>query len=317
MRLFFSIMTTAMLSLVGQLALMGSAIADSEQIKTHCPSDGPWLQVLGSGGPELGDGRASTSYLIWLDGKARILVDTGAGSHQNFEKSGANFNDLDAIVFSHLHVDHSNDLPAFIKSSFFTGRKNDLAILGPDGNHLLPAMDVFLQRLFGKQGAWPYLSSHLNPESSDYQLLATAFPTANSSVESIFKSPYVTISAVGVNHGALPAVAWRIDFANTKKSIVFSGDMSGNRHTLEKLALNADMLVAHNAIPETAQGVARRLHMPPSVIGNIAAKSKVKNLVLSHRMQRTNNTKADTQKWVKKQYSGTMNFADDMACFKI
>ena len=28
------------------------------------------LQVLGSGGPEMNDKRASSSYLIWIDGKA-------------------------------------------------------------------------------------------------------------------------------------------------------------------------------------------------------------------------------------------------------
>jgi hypothetical protein len=33
------------------------------------------LQVLGSGGPELEDGRSSSAYVVWLDGKARVLVD--------------------------------------------------------------------------------------------------------------------------------------------------------------------------------------------------------------------------------------------------
>ena len=32
------------------------------------------LEVLGSGGPEL-DGRASTSYILWIDDDAKLLVD--------------------------------------------------------------------------------------------------------------------------------------------------------------------------------------------------------------------------------------------------
>ena len=36
------------------------------------------LQVLGSGGPTLQPGRASASYLVWIDGEARALVDAGA-----------------------------------------------------------------------------------------------------------------------------------------------------------------------------------------------------------------------------------------------
>lgn len=46
-----------------------------------CGKSGIALQVLGSGGPELQDKRASSSYLIWQDGKARVLIDSGGGGH--------------------------------------------------------------------------------------------------------------------------------------------------------------------------------------------------------------------------------------------
>ena len=83
------------------------------------------LQILGSGGPELNDQRASTSYLVWLDGKASILIDTGSGSSLNFERSGAKIDDLRAILFTHFHVDHSADFPAYVKGSFFSSRKEN------------------------------------------------------------------------------------------------------------------------------------------------------------------------------------------------
>jgi len=69
------------------------------------------LQVLGSGGPELDDQRASSSYLIWADNKAVALIDIGGGASLNYERSGAQFEDLKVIALSHLHVDHSADLP--------------------------------------------------------------------------------------------------------------------------------------------------------------------------------------------------------------
>ncbi|WP_231611893.1 MULTISPECIES: MBL fold metallo-hydrolase [unclassified Pseudoalteromonas] len=78
------------------------------------------LQILGSGGPELNDGRASTSYLIWHENKARVLVDVGSGASIGFDKAGAKFSDVDAILLSHLHTDHAGDLPSFIKGSYFT-----------------------------------------------------------------------------------------------------------------------------------------------------------------------------------------------------
>ncbi len=81
------------------------------QAGSTCGKEGVWLQVLGSGGRELDDGRASTGYLNWQESKARILIDMGTGSLLRFEQSGTSLNDLDMILMSHLHVDHSNDLP--------------------------------------------------------------------------------------------------------------------------------------------------------------------------------------------------------------
>ena len=46
------------------------------------------LEILGSGGPEL-DGRASTSYILWIDNEAKLMVDMGSGSMLRFEESGA------------------------------------------------------------------------------------------------------------------------------------------------------------------------------------------------------------------------------------
>ena len=54
-----------------------------------CGASGLAVQVLGSGGPEMQDKRASTSYLIWDHGKARVVLDAGGGSALRFGESGA------------------------------------------------------------------------------------------------------------------------------------------------------------------------------------------------------------------------------------
>ena len=97
--------------------------------------------------------------------------------------------------------------------------------------------------------------------------------------------PTPSSSATKVIHGGVPALAWRVELGG--KVIVFSGDTNGDNGNLELLAKDADVFVAHNAIPEGETGAARALHMPPSVIGRIAAAAKVKSLVLSHRMLRS------------------------------
>ena len=92
--------------------------------------------------------------------------------------------------------------------------------------------------------------------------------------------------------------------------------MNADRHTLPKLSAGADLLVADHAIPENATGVARNLHMPPSVIGAIAADAKVKQLVLSHRMLRTLGHETESTTEIREHYQGPLHFAEDGQCFK-
>jgi len=103
-----------------------------------CGTHGVALQVLGSGGPELQDTRASSSYLIWRDGVPRVLVDSGGGSALRFGESGATMSSLDVILLTHLHVDHTADLSALVKSAFFEDRQRPLPIFGPPGNQNFP-----------------------------------------------------------------------------------------------------------------------------------------------------------------------------------
>ena len=104
-----------------------------------CGGEGVAVQVLGSGGPELQDKRASTSYLVWQDGQARVLVDAGGGSALRFGESGATMSQLDAILFTHFHIDHSADFPALIFSSWFEERDRSLPVYGPAGNSVFPS----------------------------------------------------------------------------------------------------------------------------------------------------------------------------------
>ena len=250
-----------------------------------CGAQGIAVQVLGSGGPELQDKRASTSYLVWDGGRARIMVDAGGGSALRFGESGAQVSQLDALLFSHFHVDHSGDFAALIKSSWFEDRHRPLPIYGPPGNDFMPATTEFVWDFFGdKRGAYRYLSELLVIGEPGSYKMQPHNVTARSAPEEVFRSGGLRVSAVGVVDGAVPALAWRVETAG--KVIVFSGDTNGEGG-LVRLAANADLFIAHNAVPEGAAGIERRLHMPPSVIGQVAGDAQVKSLVLSHRMLRT------------------------------
>lgn len=294
-----------------------SLVADSV-----CSTSGFAVQVLGSGGPEITyNDRASSGYLVWVDGAARILIDAGSGTAANFGRAGAQLEDLLAIGLSHLHVDHSADLPALVKASFFGKRRTDLPVFGPTGNRVMPATTDYVQALFGKTGAFRYLSGFADSEASatyhlrPQNLEATGRAQFVALTHTLPSDTELRMTAIPVTHGPLPALAWRVDLGD--HSVTFSGDMSGARGSLPELAAATDVLIAHNAIPETAQGGVVGLHMRPSTIGEIAEQAQPKRLVLSHRMRRALGAEAQTSAAIAQHYSGPVSYADDMDCLVI
>jgi ribonuclease BN (tRNA processing enzyme) len=280
-----------------------------------CGGEGVAIQVLGSGGPELQDKRASSSYLVWQDGQARVLVDAGGGSALRFGESGAKMSQLDVILFSHFHVDHSADFPALIFSSWFEDRARPLPVYGPAGTSDFPSTVDFVHSFFNsRNGIYRYLSILLVPQEDGGYGLQPHNVVGDPSVAA-FRGEHLSAYAARVIHGTVPALAWRIEIGG--KSIVFSGDTNGEGEDLVRLAKDADLFIAHNAVPEGATGVERRLHMPPSVIGQIAQAAHVKRLVLSHRMLRTLGKEEQSQSEIRKNFSGPVVFANDLDCFPV
>jgi len=272
------------------------------------------LQVLGSGGPEMGDKRASSGYVIWIDGKSKILIDFGGGASLRFEEVNAKVKDLEVILLTHLHVDHTADIPALLKSAFFTRASGNLYIYGPEENNFMPSTEDFVERLFeDDKGAWQYLGDHLDG-SARLQLKAHDVDDSHK-VKIIYKQGDISIEAVSVHHGPIPAVAYRVNVGN--KSVTFSGDMNGDYHTLELLAKGTNILVAHNAVPQGATGVAAQLHMTPKIIGQIAKTAQPKRVILSHRMLRTLGKEKETRREINKYYQGSVKFANDKSYYKI
>lgn len=280
----------------------------SLQAKTEMCSQEIAVQVLGSGGPELDDGRTSSSYLIWRGEKAEVLLDTGSGSSIQYGLSGAKFQELDVILLSHLHTDHSADLPSFVKGSFFTPRVTDLWVLGPPGNHIVPSTTDFISRLFGDNGAFSYLSDYLKEEQESY-LLRSENAVSKDDKEFQKRFPWGNVSGIRVQHGPIPAIAWKVEIDGC--SIVYSGDMSNKSKKLGDFSTNADLLVAHLAIPESAGRIAKNLHMAPSEIGDIVKQAKPRSLLLSHFMRRSERALDENLEAIKADYPGPIILAKE------
>lgn len=283
-----------------------------------CESGKLQVQILGSGGPELNDGRASTSYLVWVDHTARILVDFGSGAALNYEKSGAQPTDLDAVLISHFHVDHTADFPALVKGLAFTDYDRELQVFGPAKRGFFPGIKEFVFALFNRDtGAYAYLSNYADPDQgSQFKIDPIEVALVGSATKRVQIGDDIVATAISVTHGMVPALAWRIESHGC--SVTFSGDTSNMTKTLELLADGSNLLIAHNAAQENdPDRVATYLHMMPSEIGRIAAQAKVGKLVLSHRMLRTLGHEVQTSEAIRKRYAGPIAFADDLQTYAV
>lgn len=296
------------------LALLGGCASTPPA----CPVSGDVaLQILGSGGPITDDDRAGTSYLVWAEGQSRFLVDLGGGSSVRFAAAGGRFNDLEFVALSHLHTDHSSDLPALLKSGNFAGRKRALGISGPGGNGPFPPFDQFLNALIGPDGAYGYLSGYLDG-TGNLPLLAaqTVEATADTPTQVYADTARQThIRAFGVPHSIVPALAYRITLGD--RDIVFASDQNGSNEAFIDFARDADVLVMHMVVPENITGAGRKLHAPPSLIGEIAARANAGTLVLSHFMARSLRDLDDNVALVEARFDGNIVLAHDLACVPV
>lgn len=294
------------------LALTQPLLADD-----RCPPDsGVALQVLGSGGPIADDGRASSGYLVWVDGAARVMIDAGGGTFLRYGEAGARFTDLDFVGISHFHTDHSADFPALLKSGSFARRERPIGIAGPDGSDLFPGLNVWLDGLLNADdGAYGYLSGYLHGNGRLPRL--EAVEVGREGVAAVFTSDddRVHIDAIHVPHGIVPALAFRVRAGGD--TLVFASDQNGADPAFADFAADADLLVMHLVIPEDAGATARRLHAPPSAIGRVAQAADARRLVLSHFMSRSLRDLDENVALVEDAYDGLIVLAEDLLCIAL
>ncbi len=295
------------LALIGLLAVFPITPSASAQ---SCQANPLAVQILGSGGPGLNRDRASASYLVWVAGQEKILVDAGGGAFLRFGQADARLNDLSVIAISHLHPDHVSDLPALLWSP--DGRKEPLVIAGPSGNDLVPGFSTFLSRLFDpKSGAFQMLGGWVDGSGRGVPLDVMVIDATKREPSTVFSREDIRVTAIGVPHRRcpapdIPALAYRVQAQN--KTIVFGGDQNGSDPRFVEFARGADVLVMHLTIPgpESDSG-----HASPGVVGQIARDAHIGRLVLGH-IGRFDLEPAIAE--VRKYFVGPVTVGADLQC---
>jgi ribonuclease BN (tRNA processing enzyme) len=299
----------AIAALLALLAFPSNALAQS------CAGSPVAVQILGSGGPRLGPERASSSYLLWINNRARILVDMGGGAFVRFGQAQAQLSDLSLIAISHLHPDHVSDLPALLWLSN-ESRAEPLRIAGPSGNRQAPSLATFLTRLFDENvGAFPLLAPALGGTRADHGgsvrlQIEAPIDVTKAQPTIVLSEDGMVVTALGIPHGNVPTLAYRVDTRGV--SVVFSSDQTGTNPGFVAFARGANVLIAHLAV--AAGTTDHLLHASPTVVARVAQDAGVGHLIVSH-IGSFNLDSAVAEP--KKVYTGPLTVGADLQCTQV
>ncbi|MFE9746286.1 MBL fold metallo-hydrolase [Saccharothrix saharensis] len=221
------------------------------------------LTVLGCAGSAPGPDLPTSGYLVEAGG-ARIVLELGSGVFGPLTRRCDPF-DLDAVLLSHLHLDHCADF-----GSLTVYRRE----------HPEPPYDVRERRLpvFAPAHAPSRLA---NAHAASRAELATTDLTDTFDFVPLVPGHYavgpVDVEVAAMRH-ICEAYGFRISHGGV--SLVFTGDTVPCPE-LVRLAEGADLLLADSAWRAQA-GRANYLHMSGREAGEVARSAGVGRLVLTH-----------------------------------
>lgn len=246
------------------------------------------LIFLGTGTGVPSAERGSSAALLKLP-ETNLLIDIGPGTLRQLAKVSVPITEIDYILLTHLHPDHSIDL-----ASFLFGTKYPPYLVKRRPFHLLAGTDfeAFYKNLLRLYGHWIELPLGL--------LVHTPLPQGRTWEK---KFPSFFLETGPVSHTS-SSIGFRFTLPD-RKVLVFSGD-SDYSPSIVELARKADLLVLECSFPE---GQKVEGHLTPSLAGRIAREAEVKQLVLTHFYP-----ECDGQDLIgpcKGEYSGKIRLAED------
>lgn len=125
------------------------------------------VRFVGSGDAFGSGGRFQTCIRLQAHGHT-LLLDCGATSLTALKAQQLDSNAIDAVVLSHLHVDHFGGVPPLILDGQFTRRTTPLTVAGPAGTtqRLSEAMQIMFPDSSSVQRR--YGSVTINPGEGTY-----------------------------------------------------------------------------------------------------------------------------------------------------
>jgi ribonuclease BN (tRNA processing enzyme) len=189
------------------------------------------------------------------------VADLGLGAIHGLLHEGLRHNDVDALLFTHLHPDHTAELSSFLFAANYDHhpRTGPLRVVGG------PGFLAFFRALESAHGDW------LEPRG--YRREVEELSCGQS-----FGLGPLSVRSGPVRH--LPSsLAFR--FESGRASVVLSGD-TGPSPEIEAFAAGADLLVLEAGNAGREPGTGSDQHLTPRQAGEVARRAGARALVLHH-----------------------------------
>ncbi|MEZ9951358.1 MBL fold metallo-hydrolase [Vibrio splendidus] len=293
--------------IIAAFGLTNIAYAQSPQMNTT---------IIGSGSPDYNPERVSAGVLI-TQGGTQILVDMGDGVKRNLEKHGVDGRKMNAILFTHHHLDHNADF-SLIFTSALLGR-GDFLVAGPKQtkdfvNNNINLYDQDLDYRLGK-----------TQRSLDERLDHLTIRELKSGDR--FNVDEIKVSTLSVPH-TIESIAYRFDYSD--QSVVITGDLSAGPG-VAKFAKDANCLIIDSGgmimnkrgkkqrnktlksegKNGAQKGKKQHAHLNIKESSQIAADANINKLVYTHFVLGEID-KSASMKIIEQQYKGEVIFSDDL-----
>ncbi len=221
------------------------------------------LTVLGGSAAGPNTGQGCSGYLVDT-GRAKIVLDLGPGTLPELRRH-IDFRAIDAIVISHLHVDHVLDLVALRFALAYNPVRPVSPVLlwmPPGGLAFLSAVGTAFD---GKEDGETFFSEHYSIAEYDP---GSSLTIGNAQVTFTPTVHYV------------PCWAIRLSVEGTG-ALLYTAD-TGPDTDFSSLGDGVDVLVGDSGQPEPVVEESNRGHSTAAEMGYLGSKLGVKALVLAH-----------------------------------
>jgi ribonuclease BN (tRNA processing enzyme) len=217
------------------------------------------LTILGSGTVVPNGERNSSGYFVEA-GKARVMMDCGAGTVHALARYGVDWEAMTHLFISHFHADHIGELASLFfafRHGMKTIRTEPLTLIAPHG---IERVIHHLKEAFGERIFTPKFPFNILPIESGKHL-----PLNDDCILSVEKTPHTEES-----------LAVRIQ--QKERSISYTGDTEYSA-ALAQFFQGTSLLISECSFRQRKEGVR---HMSIDDVAQLAKQAQAESLLVTH-----------------------------------